>query len=52
MSRNILLKTGDIRCRVWHNGSRRKVKWTSISYWHMILLTKYAGFFENIQICW
>ncbi len=30
MSRNIPLKTGDIRCRVWHNGGRRKMRMNTI----------------------
>ncbi len=30
MSRNIPLKIGDIRCRVWHNGNRRKMRMNTI----------------------
>ena len=30
MSRNIPMKTGDIRCRVWHNGGRRKMRMNTI----------------------
>lgn len=30
MARNIPLKIGDIRCRVWHNGNRRKMRMNTI----------------------